>query len=315
MVGALLVAAASACRAQLVFEAPRPVELPFSPAIVAGLPAATEADWGELKAQLGLPEPLQLPAVQPPAALPAERRYRTLFISDFHLGQKGNQSERLLSFLASVDADKIYLVGDIFDGLALKRNGKGWSEADALVLKAIYAKKAAGTEVVYIPGNHDYVARRFAGQELGGIPIVREAVHQTADGRRLWIVHGDQYDRKNARAISRYGWVFRPALTSIRAANRRLNRIRNRFRSGYVNYIGIWRRRLGIDALVTSHFRKAVSAAAQARGYDGVVAGHIHTPGLKEEDGFVYANTGDWMENGTAVVEHPDGRLELLRLP
>jgi UDP-2,3-diacylglucosamine pyrophosphatase LpxH len=318
MLAALLLALASPSPAQLLIEAPRPLELPLEAPSLPGLDAAPATPWPELRDSLNLPDQLELPPALPrtlqlAAPVQAERRYRTLFISDLHLGQKGNQNARLLKFLRSVDADKIYLVGDIFDGLALTRNRGGWTDADTAVIHAIYEKKAAGTEIVYIPGNHDYVARKHVGTELAGIPIARDAVHETADGRKLWIVHGDEHDRANAKLIRKFGGTFRPVLAALRLANWKLNKRRARLGKAYFNFIGLLRRIFGVDRFLTTHFERVLSYEGLKRGHDGVVTGHIHVPALHDYGEFVYANTGDWMENGSALVEHPDGRLELLR--
>ena len=238
-------------------------------------------------------------------------RYRTIWISDVHLGTKGCRAELLLDFLKHTESDRLYLVGDIIDGWRLKSSWY-WPQAHNDVVQKILRKARKGTRVVYIPGNHDEFARPFINHQFGGIDIKRNIMHETADGRRLLIMHGDELDAivHSARWLALLGdWAYRLAL----AANVYFNWGRKRLGYGYWSLSAYLKYKVKNAVAHIGRFEQSVAEYARERGADGVVCGHIHHPEVREVDGLLYANDGDWVESCTALVEHEDGRLELLR--
>jgi UDP-2,3-diacylglucosamine pyrophosphatase LpxH len=237
-------------------------------------------------------------------------RYRTLFLSDLHLGAKAAQAHLLLDFLRHNDAETIYLVGDIVDGWKL-RKGWHWPQAHNDVVQKLLRKARKGARVIYVPGNHDEFARDYTGLTFGGVEVVDHAVHETANGRKMLIIHGDQFDIvvRNARWLAFLGdWAYDVAI----AANTLLNRVRRVFGVGYWSF-SAWAKLKVKDAVsFIGDFEKTLAAEAERRGVDGVVCGHIHHATIKTIDGVLYVNTGDFVESCTAVAEHEDGSLEIL---
>ncbi|WP_298092841.1 UDP-2,3-diacylglucosamine diphosphatase [uncultured Sphingomonas sp.] len=238
------------------------------------------------------------------------RHYRTIWISDVHLGTRGCNAEMLVDFLDHVDSDTLYLVGDIIDGWQLKRRFY-WPPAHNDVVRRLLKRARRGTRVVYIPGNHDEMFRQFSGMDIGGIAICRKTIHLTADGRRLLVLHGDEFD-----AITlAHRWLAHVgdhAYTALMVANRWVNGIRRRLNMPYWSLSKHAKARVKNAVAFISHFEEVVAHAAGARGVDGVVCGHIHTAEIREIGGIAYYNDGDWVEGCTALVEHHDGRMELL---
>lgn len=240
----------------------------------------------------------------------ASTRYRAIFISDVHLGTRGSKAEYLLDFLKHNDADCIYLIGDIIDCWRLSK-GWFWPQAHNDVVQKLLRKARKGTQVIYVPGNHDEPLRDYDDHDFGEVKVMNEAVHVTADGRRLLIIHGDAFD-----GIVRYApWLAKlgdSAYTMALAANHWFNRARLAFGYPYWS-LSAWLKSRVKDAVkFIADFEHTVTAEAQRRGFDGVVCGHIHQAALKQIDGILYANDGDWVESLTALVEHADGRLEIL---
>lgn len=239
-----------------------------------------------------------------------ERRYRTLFLSDLHLGAKVSQAHLLLDFLKHNDADTIYLVGDIVDGWKL-RKGWHWPQAHNDVVQKMLRKARKGARVIYIPGNHDEFARDYAGLTFGGIEVVPEAVHETADGRRMLVIHGDQFDIVvcNARWLAYLGdWAYELAIS----ANTLVNRARRLFGVGYWS-LSAWAKMKVKNAVnFIGDYEATLAAEAARRGVDGVICGHIHHATIRTIGDVLYVNTGDFVESCTAVAEHPDGSFEVL---
>jgi len=240
----------------------------------------------------------------------ATRRFRSLFISDVHLGTRGCQADKLLDFLRRHEAETIYLVGDIVDGWAL-RSSWYWPQIHNDVVQKILRQARKGARVIYIPGNHDEFLRGYYGTHFGGIEVVESAVHDGLDGRRYLVVHGDIFDLvvTQARWLALLGdKAYEFALT----ANRIFNAFRRVFGAPYwslskwaklkvknaVNYIGA--------------FEKALAAEAKRHQADGVICGHIHTPAMHDDYGLRYINCGDWVESCTAVGEGHNGRFEII---
>ena len=242
---------------------------------------------------------------------PAIRRYRTVFISDVHLGTRGCQAELLLDFIRHMECDTLFLVGDIVDGWKLK-GGWYWPQAHNDVVQKILRLARKGVKVIYIPGNHDDRVRDFCGVHFGGVVVARDAIHETADGRRFLVVHGDEFDGvvQHARWLAFLGdWSYRGVL----ALNTSYNLLRRRLGFGYWSLSAFLKARVKNAMRFVEKFERAVAEEARRRGCDGVVCGHIHIAAMRTIDGIEYVNDGDWVESCTALVEHPDGRLEILR--
>lgn len=235
---------------------------------------------------------------------------RTVFISDVHLGTPGCQAEALLHFLRSVQCERLYLVGDIVDGWQLRRSWY-WPQAHNDVVQKLLRKARKGTRVIFVPGNHDEFARRYVDHTFGGIEVAEDCVHETADGRRLWVTHGDLFDGviQCARWLAYVGDTLYEFTLKL---NRYLNSLRARLGLPYWSLSRYLKFKVKRAVSYVSDFEAAVAREARRRGVDGVVCGHIHHAELREIDGILYANDGDWVESLTALVEHHDGRLEIV---
>ena len=237
-------------------------------------------------------------------------RYRTLFISDCHLGSSGAKAEQLARFLKQVECDTVYLVGDVIDMWRLKQRWY-WPDAHNTVMRRLLKMSHKGTTIVYIPGNHDEAARPFCGLAFGGMQMAKEAVHVTADGRRLLVTHGDQFDLvvRNSRLLALAGTVGYEMLLKINGA---YNFGRRVFGLPYDSLSQAIKARVKSACKFISNFEQALVAEARAGGFDGVVCGHIHKAEQRRIDEIEYLNCGDWVESCTALAEHEDGRIELL---
>ena len=237
-------------------------------------------------------------------------RYRSVFISDVHLGTRGCQAELLLDFIRNLECDSLYLVGDIVDGWKM-RTGWYWPQAHNDVVQKVLRLARKGVAVTYIPGNHDEVVRDFFGVHFGGVVVARDAIHETADGRRFLVTHGDEFDAvvQHAKWLALLGdWAYRALL----ASNTLINRARRRLGFGYWSFSAFAKTRVKKALQFIENFELAVAAEARRRGVDGVICGHIHKAEMRVIDGIQYINDGDWVESCTALVEHDDGRLEIL---
>ena len=236
--------------------------------------------------------------------------HKTLFLSDIHLGSKGCQAELLIDFLRQHEAEKIYLVGDIVDGWRLKR-GWYWPQPHNDVVQKLLRKARKGTEIIYVPGNHDEFLRGFFGSHFGGVEVRDRDMHETADGRKLLIIHGDQFDVvvRHAKWLAHLGdWAYVTAL----AINTWVNRIRRTIGLPYWS-LSKWAKMKVKDAVnFIGEFERALAREANEVGADGVVCGHIHHAVIAEREGIQYINTGDWVESCTAIVEAHDGTLSLI---
>ena len=238
------------------------------------------------------------------------REYRTIWISDTHLGTPGAQAGALLHFLKYTRSETIYLVGDIVDGWQLKKRFY-WPQEHNDVIQKLLRKARHGTRVVYIPGNHDEAARHYIGFNFGEVAIKDDEVHETADGKRLWVVHGDLFDNviQHARWLAYLG---DRAYVLLLKLNRLVNGIRTALNMPYWSLSQYLKHRVKSAVSFISAFERAMITEARRRNCDGVVCGHIHKPEMREVDGLLYANDGDWVESLSALVEHHDGRLELI---
>ncbi len=246
-----------------------------------------------------------------PESTSAERRnYRTIWISDVHLGTRGCNAEMLIDFLDHVDSDTMFLVGDIIDGWRLKKKFY-WPDAHNDIVWRILKRAKRGTSIVYIPGNHDEMFRQFTGLDFGGVAIRRQAIHETADGRRLLVLHGDEFDA----VMLSHRWLAYlgdAAYATAMWANRWVNSYRRFFGLPYWSLSKHAKHKVKQSVNFISDFEGLVAREAGRRGIDGVVAGHIHTADMRTIDGVEYYNDGDWVEGCTALVEHHDGRMEIL---
>ena len=240
----------------------------------------------------------------------AAHRLRAVFISDIHLGTPGCQADALLDFLKHHPSDTLYLVGDIVDGWQMRRRWF-WPQSHNDVVQKLLRRARKGCRVVFVPGNHDEFARQFDGMHFGGIEVANEAVHTTADGRHLWVIHGDHFDGviQCAKWLAHVGdWAYGVTLE----LNRHFNRIRHKLGLPYWSLSQYLKHKVKRAVSHVNDFERAVAAEARERGYHGVVCGHIHRPEMRTIDGTLYANDGDWVESLSALVEHQDGRLELV---
>ncbi len=245
---------------------------------------------------------------------PAANSVRSLFLSDIHLGTRACRAEELLSLLRDYDCENIFLVGDIIDFWAMSR-GIYWPELQNTVVQKILKKARHGARIYLIPGNHDEALREYIGSAFGDINLVRDYVHTAADGQRYLLLHGDEYDQVTAhhRWVSILGDISYTWLVHV---NRLLSLLRRKFGvSGHWSLADYAKRNVLHAVSFISNFEESVVHGARQRNLDGVICGHIHTPAIKQINGLTYINCGDWVDSCTAIVEHYDGRMELVHRP
>jgi UDP-2,3-diacylglucosamine pyrophosphatase LpxH len=238
------------------------------------------------------------------------RHHRTIFISDVHLGTKACKAELLADFLARNTCETLFLVGDIVDGWRL-RHRWFWPEAHSRVLDALLHKVDTGTRVIFVPGNHDEVFRKYCGRSLAGVEIMRETVHVTADGRRLLVLHGDRFDAviAYARWLALLGdWAYGVAIE----LSEWCHGLRRLLGLDYWSLAAFLKQKVKNALEYICRFEDAVACEARERDLDGVVCGHIHHAAAKTIGGVLYLNDGDWVESCTALVEDRSGQLEIL---
>ena len=241
----------------------------------------------------------------------AQTHYRSVFISDVHLGTRGCQAELLLDFLRHTTFERLFLVGDIVDGWKMK-SGWHWPQAHNDVVQKVLRAARKGAIVTYIPGNHDDRVRDFCGVHFGGVTVSRDAIHQTADGRRMLVVHGDEFDAVVQHAAW-LGYAGDIAYRALLTMNTTLNRLRRRLGFGYWSLSAFLKSKVKNALQFIDNFEAALASEARRRGVDGVICGHVHKAEMRNIAGILYVNDGDWVESCTALVEHADGRLEILR--
>ncbi len=263
-----------------------------------------------MRKQFDLDELLTPQAVAEGVSQTSRPQYRAIFISDVHLGTPGCQAQALVEFLKVHDSEVLYLVGDIIDGWQLRRRWY-WPQAHNDVVQKLLRKVRKGCRVIYVPGNHDEFARNFMGHHFGGIEVMNEATHVTADGRQLWVIHGDYFDAvvQCAKWLAYLGDNLYEL--SLRL-NRHLNSLRARLGMPYWSLSQYLKHRVKKALNFITAFEEAVANEAKRRGHDGVVCGHIHRAEIRQINGVTYCNDGDWVESLTALVEHMDGRLEII---
>jgi UDP-2,3-diacylglucosamine pyrophosphatase LpxH len=245
----------------------------------------------------------------PPESI--SRHVRALFISDVHLGTRGCQAELLLEFLRQYDAETIYLIGDIVDGWSLRRSWY-WPQSHNDVAQKLLRKARKGTRIVYIPGNHDEFLRDYLGTHFGGIEVKSSTVHESADGRRFLVIHGDQFDVvvRHARWLAHFGdWAYQAALF----VNTYTNIVRRRLGFAYWSLSAWAKLRVKNAVNFIGAFEEALAREARDNAVDGVICGHIHCAAMHADFGIAYHNCGDWVESCTALVENHDGHFEIIR--
>lgn len=238
-------------------------------------------------------------------------RYRSIWLSDIHLGTRGCQADYLLDFLRHTESDYLYLVGDIVDGWRLKK-GWFWPQSHNDVVQKILRRARKGTQVFLIPGNHDEAFREFVGLQFGGVTILEDTIHIAADGKRYLIIHGDQFD-----AVVRYArwlaFIGDAAYTALLGINTMFNTVRRKLGFSYWSLSAYLKHKTKKAVEFIGDYETALTDEARRRQVDGVICGHIHHAEMRDMDGVLYVNDGDWVESCTALVEHADGRLEILR--
>jgi UDP-2,3-diacylglucosamine pyrophosphatase LpxH len=244
---------------------------------------------------------------------PPLMHFRSVFISDVHLGYHSCRAELLLSFLRATRTQNLYLVGDIVDLQSLK-NQFCWPQTHSDVIRTLLGKAKHGTRVVYIPGNHDHQFREYCGLKFGNVEVRRRCLHTSAEGKRYLVTHGDQFDCHvacNPLLSWIGGWLYRQMMF----IHSRMNAVRLRLGMGYWSLATFIKQRSGTAQRYIDRYKEAVTKTASRRRLDGVICGHIHRPEHDHMNGIAYINDGDWVENCTALVEHADGRFELLHWP
>jgi len=241
---------------------------------------------------------------------PNVRHFRTLFISDVHLGSKAAKADFLIDFLRHHEAETIVLVGDIVDGWRLKRNWY-WPQAFNDVTQKLLRKARKGTRIIYIPGNHDEFLREFPGTHFGGVEVAQRIIHEAADGRRYLVLHGDEFDVvvRHARVVAYLGdWAYDAAI----AINVVFAAVRRRLGLPYWSFSAWAKQQVKSAVNFIGEFQRVVVEEARRNDADGVICGHIHHAVITDIDGIRYINSGDWVESCTAIAEHHDGEMELI---
>lgn len=237
-------------------------------------------------------------------------RFRAIFISDIHLGTRGCKADFLLDFLRYTESDKLFLVGDIIDGWRLRKTWF-WTQAHNDVVQKVLRKARKGTDVTYVPGNHDEFARDFLDHDFGQVKVVRDFIHHTVDGRKFLVAHGDECDGVMiyAKWLAVLGDT---AYVTALALNHWFNVVRRKLRLPYWSLSKYLKHKVKNAVQFISNYERAMARMARERGADGVICGHIHHAEIRDIDGITYLNDGDWVESCTALVEHYDGRWEIL---
>jgi len=244
------------------------------------------------------------------AKAPEIRRWRSIWISDVHVGSRHAQVDALLEFLKGTRSDYLYIVGDLIDGWELKRNWR-WEESYNTLIQKLLRKQRKHTRIIYVTGNHDEFLESFAGMKFGGLTLVKEAIHEAADGRRYLVVHGHQFDglthfnRLLERLGSRlYDWVLN--------LNQYVNRLRRRLGLGYWSFAAFLKSKAKGAVQYVTEYESAMVRLAAAHHVDGIICGHIHRAEIRNIGGLAYLNAGDWVESCTALVEDFAGNFSLI---
>jgi len=236
--------------------------------------------------------------------------YRSIFISDVHLGTKDCKAQQLAEFLKFSTCEQMYLVGDIFDGWRMK-SGVFWHKSFNRVIRNILKLSKNGVPVYYITGNHDEFLRKYANSQFDNIRLVNRATHTSTDGKRYLIIHGDQFEgvthcSRILKYVGDVGYIF------LMFLNRIFNTVRARAGYGHWSFAAFLKKHIKRAKEYIHDYEIAVARSAKKQGFDGVICGHIHQAAMKSINGIDYFNTGDWVESCTAIVEHHEGKFELI---
>ncbi len=237
-------------------------------------------------------------------------RYRTVWLSDIHLGTRDAQVEYLLDFLRNVEFDTLYLVGDILD-IWKMRSGWYWTQTTLEVVHEVMERARRGVKVVYIPGNHDEILRDYCGAYINGLQIEKQAIHQCVNGKRLLVMHGDEFDCVvlcNKWLAHLGSWAY----DALLALNRRFDFLRRKLGFGYWSLAGFLKTKVKSAVNFIGNFEEALVRAAHEASVDGVVCGHVHHADLNENGTIFYANCGDWVESCTALTEDDNGQFRIV---
>lgn len=239
-------------------------------------------------------------------------KYRTIWVSDIHLGTKGASIDDLLSFLKVTDSDNLYLVGDIIDMWQLSKRWY-WPKSHNEVVQKVLRKSRNGTNVIYIPGNHDESVRNFLPLMFGDITIEKESEYVSISGERFLVTHGDLYD-----VITRYHkWLAKlgdVGYTFLIGLNRYLNWFRRKFKLGYWSLSKYVKTKVKNAVAFIGDYEESLAEACKLRNFDGIIAGHIHHAEMRSINGIKYFNDGDFVESKTALAEDFDGSFVLLNM-
>jgi UDP-2,3-diacylglucosamine pyrophosphatase LpxH len=240
------------------------------------------------------------------------QRVRSIFLSDIHLGTRACQAGRLLEFLKAYETDQLFLVGDVIDFWAMRSRGIYWSEEQNTVVQKVLKRARHDVQVIFVPGNHDEAARDHVGTSFGNIRVERDWMHTAADGKKYLLVHGDEFDQ-----VTRYhrwlAYLGDSAYSVLVHINMWLSWARRKLKiPGYWSLAGFAKRQVKTALTFIFEFEEAVTHHARSRGADGVICGHIHAAAQRTVDGVAYLNCGDWVDSCTAIVEHLNGRMELV---
>lgn len=242
-----------------------------------------------------------------------KRHYRTVWLSDIHLGHLDCKAEYLLDFLDKHKIDNLYLVGDIVDMWAMKRQFL-WPDAHNQLFYTLLSMPKTGTEVIYLPGNHDAPAQKYDGMTFVDIKLHREYIHTTAQGKKLLILHGDQFDEEVCFGAL-HSWIGDHSYRFLLTLNRWHDRIRKLLGLPYWSLAGYLKSKVKGAKTAITRFKTSCCNRARERGLDGVVCGHIHYPEIDRVEGIEYFNDGDWIENCSALTEDNEGNMQLVYWP
>jgi UDP-2,3-diacylglucosamine pyrophosphatase LpxH len=245
------------------------------------------------------------------ASIRRSTNVRSVFLSDIHLGFPGCSADYLCDFLQRVQCENLYLVGDIIDFWHLRKR-RFWPRAHSRVIQLLLEKAMAGTRVILVPGNHDETLRQYAGMVIGELEVHDHIVHETPDGQRILVLHGDQFDSV-VRCSPLLAVIGSGLYGVLLTMNTWINALRRRMGRDYWSLAAYLKNKVKNAVQYISRFEEAVVTAARREGVDGVICGHIHRAEITRMDGITYMNCGDWVESCTALMEHHDGHIELLQ--
>ena len=236
---------------------------------------------------------------------------RSVFLSDIHLGFPGCSADYLCDFLERTRCQNLYLVGDIIDFWHLKKR-RYWPTEHSRVIQILLDKAMQGTRVILVPGNHDETLRAYADMVIGKVEVHDYIVHKTADGRSFLVLHGDQFDSV-VRCSPLLAMIGSRLYGVLLRMNTWINAIRRKLGKDYWSLAAYLKHKVKNAVQYIGRFEEAVVTAARREGVDGVICGHIHRAEISTMDGIAYMNCGDWVESCTALMEHHDGRIELVQ--